>query len=217
MKKTSLVIFLFILVFIISPLSAQTSGKIEAGDLGFTFFTGMLPEDYSYENYGNFFRETGIGITYQATSFLSVDPGIYIKTGDTDTKYKIGSGSISHQDNTNIGASLGLFYTVDMGPGFYTYIGPRFEYSISKYENEYVNGTKNNGDITAYSFALIIGFKYMLSNHFGFFADIGAGDHLSTGKYKSFDSGGTITGERKEQDRHFALAKGMLGVVFYLW
>jgi len=31
MKKTSLVIFLFILVIIISPLSAQTSGKIEAG------------------------------------------------------------------------------------------------------------------------------------------------------------------------------------------
>lgn len=219
MKKVLIVICCAAMLVAFSPVFAQNAGKIEAGDLGFNFFTGVasLGEDLSLDGS---FQVYGIGLVYHPASFLSIEPGVlFSRRSEEDINWAATPDSKHTQDSTSYGVSLGLFYIREINTGLYLYAGPRIYYTRSE-ESEESKGSWNNrteSESDTIQLSLLIGFKYLFNDHVGIFADMGLSFNSYERKYKSWDTvTGVISSDTETTEKTISLSRAVIGIVFYL-
>ncbi|HPA70988.1 MAG TPA: outer membrane beta-barrel protein [Spirochaetota bacterium] len=220
MKKLCVVTCCIAMLFAFSPVFAQNAGKIEAGDLGFTFFTGIiLPyefvEDGMIGQPESGLRTLGVGMSYHPMQYISVEPGVFFMKQDREKEYHT-SSSTTDVSSLLIGTSLGLYYNMEMPGNLYVYMGPRLDFSRYERDTDYSSGSKNNANQNIISLSAILGFKYMISDHFGIFSDIGLSFTTRNETYKAWDSTGTVTVDEETNETTITLSRAIIGVIFYL-
>lgn len=215
MKKT-LVMCCLLFLFVCIPAFAADGGTLEDGDFGFTFYASM-PVVFTGSPYNNtmYTKYLGIGAAYHITTYLSVEPGLFVSKTEIEKDDSLGTGSDSDDDILYSGALLGVYYYGDVGEGLYYYAGPRFE--VTRYEKDEndVGGTKKKTTRNDQLLSLVFGLKYMFNDHLAVFGDMGLGWYISVKDYVAKDSTGTKTDEYEERTESFILSRGMLGVAFY--
>ncbi len=215
MKKALLVLCCLLTVFAFSSVFAEDA-KIEAGDLGFSFYTGFPGfGEMSVGGSETFYRYAGIGVVYHPAAFLSIEPGVFFMKKNREYENKM-TGNMDEDDYLFVGVSVGLFYNRNISGGLYLYAGPRCD--VGRYENDEKNydGSKAETREMDISLSAIVGLKYLINDHLAVFGDFGFGYYSTNRKYEEWSTMGVTASKTETRNESFALSRGALGVVFYL-
>ena len=146
-----------------------------------------------------------IGGIYHVREDFAIKPALLLYKRDTDRKDdKYTSGA------DEIGIEIGIYYFLNSTRNFAIYTGPSFEYFWYSSETTYSDGDKYKEKEYEYTVLFRLGAQYMLSDRFGFFADIGFGYMRTVEKTEaSFLDDTEITSSR------YRTNGGVIGAIFY--
>ncbi|MFW5861552.1 MAG: outer membrane beta-barrel protein [Spirochaetota bacterium] len=216
MKKTLAVMCCLLFLMVCIPVFAADGGTLEDGDFGFTFYASMpVVFDESPYNKTMYTKYLGIGAAYHITTYLSVEPGLFVSQTKIEKDDRVSANSGSDGDILYSGALLGVYYYGDVGDGLYYYAGPRFEFTRYEIDESDDSGTDEKTTQNDQLLSLVFGLKYMVNDHLAVFGDMGLSWYVSVKDYVEKDSTGTKINEYEERTESFTLSRGMLGVAFY--
>lgn len=216
-KNLPVVIFILFLICTAPVYAAKgDSDSLQKGDFGFNFFAGMpfYGEGVFTGNNSTLYRYAGVGFISHLSKSFALEPGFFFNRKNQDDKSNTAGGTNGTDKALYVGTSMGLFYYGNLKNNMYFYTGPRGEYGYYKRDDD--SGGRSETRTHDIGISIIFGLKYMLSNNFGLFADIGLGYTYSNRKYKEWNSSGTLTSDSERKTDTVFISKGMLGVVFYL-
>jgi hypothetical protein len=115
-----------------------------------------------------------------------------------------------------LGGELGVYYRLKTFDRTSIYIGPSLLYQYTQEIQYYTDGTTDREEHTSlYQLRLSLAGEHMLSNHFGFFGELGTGFFASDWQQINYDLTGTITSENWVHWMGFRNFSAQLGLVFY--
>ena len=189
--------------------AANEGGTLGAGKFGLSFFMRepVLFTFMAMEGGGitpGFFRLYGINAIYHVTDSIAIEPSIFWMNMYNEEK----DGTDKETNESNLyGGSLAAFYYGNINGGLYLYTGPRISVMYDKSENRETGDPTRINTTSGWGVNAVIGLKYMFSENFGVFADLGFG--YSTSKQTNDYN------EDEEVNRQIMLGDSMLGVTFY--
>ena len=136
---------------------------------------------------------------------IAVKPAFLLYKRETDRK-----DDRYNSEADEIGFEIGIYYFFNSTRNFSIYTGPSFEYFWCSSETTYSDGDKYKEKEYEYTLLIRLGAQYMLSERFGFFADIGFGYIRTIEKDKSPYSDDTETTSNR-----YRTNGGVIGAVFY--
>ncbi len=215
-----LTLAILIVFFPLSVAFAQDSeGGFEANDFGLLAHTNSLFSISTYPGISAL-SNPWIGFIFHNTKNIAIKPAFMINKTDREEK----EGSDAKSDFLTYGFEIGIYYYIDPVSSLSIYIGPLFQYIKTSSETTfssytiYAIETKSKNDTKTLGAAFCIGAQYMLSERFGFFADIGIGYEKSDEKIKTTEtwmSSGTIDDDNEEEITSMFTRGGSIGAVFY--
>ncbi len=199
-----------------APAFAQEPAEIAPGDFGFTFYTGLpFIGDYwlpgGEETVTRYF---GIGAVYHPLPFLRVSPGLFYMRQKVTEKDKATGDEYDEEDDL-VGASLGVFYSHNIGDGLSLYAGPRIEYLHQSSWDHHSSGESERKQSTIGVIA-VFGLQQSVAKRLAVFADMGFGYHWYSEESTWRDTSGNVTSETEDVSNEFAVSRGTVGLVFYL-
>lgn len=195
--------------------AGENSGLLTEGALGFKFYSGYpFPLSYTGSKV-SFFRTIGAAIDYHITSSIAIEPGFFYCISDIKGKNDSWASDTKYND-PYYGPSLGLYYYYNTGTDLYIYSGPRAEFAYH-HEKE----TKNDASTAVYSeyyygASAVLGLKYMFSENFGVFGEMGLGFFIYYKHSKDYNPLGIQTEDARTTEKQVSFSSAFFGVAFYL-
>jgi len=209
--------FLGILVALLilsTGLAAETQDNlIHPAKIGITAGTGMrlytglpylLPEDI------------WVGVVFHILPALALRPSLVFYKADGGVTDNVTTTDSTTFANGGLGGALGIFYYSRPRHNFMLYAGPEVKYYFSSEMDFYDNGDKKSDTSTKQlTAAALLGTQYMLSDRFGFQADVGLGMLRYSKHLRTWTVTGTKTADDETEETTFFLRPAYLGAVFY--
>lgn len=156
------------------------------------------------------------GAIVHVTPAVALRPGLVFFKLDEEDEDVLVPASSSSSDEGGVGFGLGAFYFLRARGNLLLYLGPEAKYYFEAAIELYDNGDKESEQYEhRFTGALLMGAQYMLSDRFGFCADLGLGILTSSERYKRWNALGTLVEETEDRLTSFYMRPAYLGAVFY--
>jgi hypothetical protein len=199
-----------------APAVAQEPDTIAAGDFGFTFYTGLpfIGDNWLPGGEETVTRYFGIGAAYHPLPFLRISPGLFYMRQRVTEKDKLTGDEYDQEDDIG-GASLGVFYSHDIGDGLSFYAGPRVEYL---HQSSWDHGESGKGKTKQSNIGAIavFGLQHSLARRLAVFADMGIGYYWYSKERTWRDTSNSVTSKMEDVSNEIAVSRGTVGLIFYL-
>ena len=180
---------------------------ITAATTGIRFYSGvsnLLPEDI------------WLGVVFHVVPALALRPSLVFYKTEREVTDNLAPADPTTSTSAGLGGALGVFYFTRPKRNFMLYTGPEVKFFFSSEIDFYEDDSKESDtSIKQLTAAGVIGAQYMLSDRFGFQADVGLGMLRYIRHTREWDAGGTKNVDGEGKDTTFFLRPAYLGAVFY--
>jgi len=162
-------------------------------------------------------EDAWIGVLFHPTRSIALRPSVVFAQFTGNTQDNLTGTSYRTDSDVAVGGALAGFYYLPARASLFLYAGPEVKYfylSQSEYDISGVRTTLHSRQILQIS--LLFGAQYMLSQRFGFQADIGAGCMLFWQHSQTWNTSGTLLTDQLNTNTTFVTRGAYLGAIFYL-
>ena len=203
----------FMVVFIL-VMSVALETYAGTDKIGIT--ASMGPKAYGESgDYSSAFDYLWLGLFLQVSEDSFIRPAILFSYSEPKEEVNVGGEIPSEEKKLAFGAKCAFLFSVIALKNFDFYVGPEVGYVLYKKEENRIGTSKSEDKINVFDVAFKIGGKYLLSEHFGFFGDIGLGVQFYNRTDKDWNSSGTLTGETESRYMNIKTSNAYLGAVIY--
>lgn len=162
-------------------------------------------------------EDAWIGALVHPTPSLALRPSVVLVRSVRDEEDNLAATSYRSDADVGIGAALAGFYYFPARAGLSIYLGPEVKYFYLEQDDFFLSGNKQSEDSSQILQAsLLFGAQYMLSERFGFQADVGVGVMLVWDRGLEWNDLGTLLTDELAVNTMFSTRGAYLGAVFYL-
>ncbi len=206
MKKVGCIILLVSL----STMGAAQETGFEPFKTGIAAYSGATIFAESYDQQGYWLA----GIAH-LTSRIAVRPKILLYFKSREDENIVGGGVSNDYNDNFFGAGIDGLYYWPLSQGSLVYAGPSVRYL--RYVDKFEDDTGDYGEevTDTFTFGLLLGGQYMLSDRFGFFGDAGISISQTNILDEEYDGSDTLTFKEEENIVLFSGLAARLGAIFY--
>jgi hypothetical protein len=211
---TRLVKVLLLLSALCGAAAEAQEGLLHSGKTGIC--AGVALRLYSQLPYV-YAEDVLAGMIIHVVPAVALRPSVvFYKRGEENTDNVSPTSSTSASDG-GLGVGLGAFYYTRPKGNLSLYVGPEAKYLFSAEIDSFDNGDKKSELYTQrFTASALFGTQYMLSDRFGFQADVGLGVIRDSQRYKEWSAlGGSPTKDTENLVTSFFIRPAYLGAVFY--
>jgi hypothetical protein len=207
-----------ILICLLALVSATSAGAQERPlhplQVGITAGTLLR---LNIELSAQMWEDAWIGVLFHPTRSIALRPSIVFAQMTDNIDDNLTGTSYKSVSDLAVGGALAGFYYLPARASLFLYAGPEVKYFYLSQSEYYSSGTTSGqGSWHMLQISLLFGAQYMLSQRFGFQADIGAGCMLSWIHRREWNPAGTLATDQLNMSTTFVTRGAYLGAIFYL-